>query len=156
MNGNRLYAVSGIALLALLMAYDFWAMAPGVQPASLSGNLSAAINQTEGFLETANQSAYLIFYPNMTAAYGYLHEAINASETNPTRSYAFLNSSVMAASAQLDRIYAYRTESLYALIAGMIVFAVLLRMAMTPVPREKGVRRVKRRRKTHRNTRNAV
>lgn len=95
-------------------------------------DIGAAINSTRSYVDKVNQSAYLVFYPNLTAAYGYINDAANVSHTNPAYAYALLGKAMSSAEQQLNLINRYRTESFYTLAAVSIILAILLNRLMKP------------------------
>lgn len=100
---------------------------------STNSNLSRAINYTASYIEIVNESAYLIFYPNLTGSYYYYNQAINASKSNnSSHAYALLHKARDVADVQLAMINRYRTTSLYVLIAITIILGIILYVLMRP------------------------
>lgn len=127
--GSRLACIAmGLLLLFSLFACDSFAQ---------GYNISASINSTRSYVDMVNQSAYLIFYPNLTAAYGYLDSAVNVSRTNPAYAQVLLGRARESARIQLAAIDGYRTWSFYILAAASVLFAVLLERLMRPKPSRK-------------------
>ena len=87
-------------------------------------NVSNEINSTLAYVDKVNQSAYLIFYPDLAPAYGYIDNAINVSQTNPSYAEMLLSEARSSAGQQLDLIDRYRSVSFYALaiISLLLVF----------------------------------
>lgn len=131
------YILLGIAMLAAVISYAAIVHAQGIY----ESNLSYDINTTTHFINTVNKSGYLIFYPNLKQAYGYLNQAKNQS--NVSYSYVLLAKARASAQAQLDSINTYKKLSLYVLIASGIFLSALLYYMM--LPRKKVATRKRRR-----------
>ncbi len=119
-----------VAAVAATFAFLFL-YATVVGASSNGSGMGAAISHTAEVLQTANQSAYLIFYPNLTGAYADYYEAVNLSRntSDHARAYALLNSSERIAASEEVRMQSYADYSLAALaIAGIAVGAVLYRL----------------------------
>ncbi len=99
---------------------------------SRAAGIGTAINSTLDYVNMVNQSAYLVFYPNLSASYGYISSAANVSHTNPAYGQELLAMAMSSAKRQLDDINAYRTGSFLALGAAAVVLAVLLDRLMQP------------------------
>lgn len=125
-----------MAIIAMLLFYPAPIGAHAQSQAMNSSNLTKAINSTESFLHKANQSGYLVFYPDLSQAYHYLKLAEN--QTNESNSYVLLAEARSSAQAQIDAINTYRAISLYALIASAILLAALLYAFM--MPHQRGAR----------------
>jgi hypothetical protein len=119
----------GLVLLAILFLAS---PAHAAAPAYNGTNITQAINSTASYVNTINQSSYLVFYPNLTAAYRYLNLSENASRTNPTYAYSLLAEARSSARHQQLAIQQYANLSLYLLIAIAIVLAVVLYVFMRP------------------------
>ncbi len=122
------YILLGIAVLAAVISYAAIAHAQGVY--NTGGNLTGAINSTAHFINRVNQSGYLILYPNLAQAYGYLDMAKNQS--NESYSYVLLAKARASAQSQLEAMNRYRRDSLYALIASAALLFALLYYMMIP------------------------
>jgi hypothetical protein len=117
----------------LLLLFSLFLHCPQAQ----GYNMSTAINSTRSYVNTVNESAYLIFYPNLTAAYGYIDNAVNVSHTNPAYAQVLLGKARESANAQLADIDRYKTWSFYVLAAVSVVLAVLLVKLMRVKPLKK-------------------
>ncbi|MCL4374091.1 MAG: hypothetical protein M1360_04120 [Candidatus Marsarchaeota archaeon] len=115
-----------VALVAASMAF------PYAHSANASASFSTELNATMGYISMVNKSAYIIFYPNLTAAYNYVSEAKKAASTDPQRASALLADAKASASVQLSSIYRYRTESVVALAAFSVALAILIYLYMRP------------------------
>ena len=112
----------GVLLLSLLARNSY----------SQTGSIGAEINSTIDYVNMVNESAYLVFYPNLTASYNYIGSAENVSRTNPTYARALLGMAMGSAKQQLNAIDAYKSGSLFVLAIATIVVAVLLNRLMRP------------------------
>ena len=84
-----------------------------------------------------NESAYFIFYPNLTTAYGYIDGAVNASRTNPAYASALLDAATSSAKRQLDNINVYKNESLLVLAVAVVALFAMLKRLMKPSKNKK-------------------
>jgi hypothetical protein len=117
-----LYLVIGLALLSSTLLCS---------GASLGAtNITVAINSTSQYIESVNESAYLVFYPNLTGAYAALNASMNASHTNTTKAYALLGLARSSADAAQRRIFQYYSVSFYVLAVISIVLAAALYVLM--------------------------
>lgn len=124
------YAALCMALLAMLIFYIPSAQAQNTSISNISINKS--INDTASYINSVNQSGYLIFYPNMTGAYNYLQLARNESSINPQYSYLLLSKARGSASEQQEMIDRYKKDSLYALVLSSIILVFMLYVLMKP------------------------
>lgn len=108
-----------MALILLVMLYS------GAHPGG-SANITSAINSTRQYIDSVNESAYLVFYPNLDYAYNALNEAVNVSHTNTTEAYALLQLASSSAAAAQHRLYRYSLASFYALAIVSVAFAAIL------------------------------
>jgi hypothetical protein len=131
------YVMLGMAILAMLL---FYSISIHTQSASISGaNINSSISSTAAFINKVNQSGYLIFYPNLTAAYNYLQLAKENSQSgNITSSYILLAKAQQSAQLQLDSMDQYKSDSLYILIVSSILLAIILYMLMITKKSPKG------------------
>ncbi len=109
----------GLLLLSVFANYSY----------SQTG-VGADINSTLAYVNMVNQSAYVVFYPNMTAAYGYISKAENVSRTDPAYARSLLAQAMGSAQQQLDRISQYRTDSVLVLAVVAVALVVLLNRLM--------------------------
>ncbi len=135
---NRTRQACLLLCIALLAApFLFGAAANAQSPASGNTSIAAAINSTASYINSINQSSYLIFYPNLTSAYNYLSLATNESHTNVTYSYLLLGKANESARHQAQLIFRYQQLSLLVLIALAILLAAILYFFMHPYRRGK-------------------
>jgi hypothetical protein len=121
------YIVAGLAILSFVLLYSGQGLASAANStANAASNITLAINSTRQYLETVNESAYLIFYPSLDYAYNALGAATNASKTNITKAYAMLRIATNSAAAEQKCIDAYAADSLYALAAIAVVLIAAL------------------------------
>ncbi|MGD0729560.1 MAG: hypothetical protein ABR981_05785 [Candidatus Micrarchaeaceae archaeon] len=123
------YAIVG---LALLVAMSFFGIAAGAQSSNVSSNLTIAINSTQSYIETVNQSSYLVFYPNLSTAYNDLALARNESSINISDAYMLLGKAKESAEEAQSRISQYKTISLYLLVIVGVILAFSLYVLMSP------------------------
>lgn len=89
-----------------------------------SAYANQTINQTISYITAVNQSAYLIFYPNLTAAYSYINKAQKLSVSSPDGAVSYANLAYSSAQSQYEQLGAYRTESLIAMLFVAAVFLI--------------------------------
>ncbi len=116
---RMIYIVLGLALLSSTV------LSSG---AYLNGatNITAAINSTRQYLDRINESAYLVFYPNLNYAYNALNESMNVSHTNVTKAFALLQLATASAANAQNRLYQYSTMSFYVLAIVSVALAIML------------------------------
>jgi predicted PurR-regulated permease PerM len=132
------YITVGMAVLAMLFLFNFM----HAQGASISTlNMTETINSTATYINTVNQSGYLVFYPNLVQAYGYLNQAKNQSQTNPQYAYLLLAKARSSAQSQEAQIDQYKTDSLYVLIALAFILVISVYLLMRPYKPVKGARK---------------
>jgi hypothetical protein len=124
--GRPAYLALGLLLLSSLLVSN--ALSQG-------SNMSTAINSTLSYVNKVNQSAYLVFYPNLTSAYNYINNAINVSHTDPAYAYALLHEAAGSAGQQLALVNRYRMQSFYVLVVVSAALAILLSRLMKPRPK---------------------
>ncbi len=95
---------------ALAHAYNF------TLPRGAPSNFSATFNSTLSYISTVNRSAYLVFYPNLTAAYGELYMARENYSTDAPLAYSHIANARTDAASQLARIDSYRPLALGAMV----------------------------------------
>jgi len=126
--GSRLaFFVMGLLLLSFFMRC----------PSAQSPSISAEINSTRSYVDEVNESGYLVFSPNLTAAYGYLNNATNMSHTDPAYAQVLLGKARESAEVQLANIDRYRTLSLYVMAVASVLLVVLLAKLMRSKPSRK-------------------
>jgi hypothetical protein len=123
-------------LLAVLLALLFYGTAVGAQ-SSNNSNISAAINSTSSYIQQVNQSSYLIFYPNLTAAYNYLGMAKNESQLNQDYALSLLSKADQSAKTQQGLILRYQDASAYALAVLAVFLTAVLYVFMRPSKKRK-------------------
>ncbi len=102
------------------------------QSAINSTGIGASINSTTAYINKVNQSGYLVFYPQLSQAYGYLNQAKNQSKANLTESYFLLAKARASAYSQQQSLAQNERYSLYALVLISVFLAVLLYVLMAP------------------------
>ena len=90
-----------------------------------------------------NQSGYLIFYPNLTQAYGYLDRAEAVRNASPASAVLYAEEAQSSAAAQYGAIGGYRNLSfaIIAVLAAGAAAAVLFSMRKARGGKKRGMRR---------------
>ena len=117
-------------MLALLLL-SFFPTAQGTVKAN-NPNVTLAINDTAQYIQQVNQSAYLIFYPNLTQAYSYLNQAKNASQKSPSYAQLLLTKASESAQQQQNILNSEKSDATIAVAVLFFVSTVSLFMAMRP------------------------
>ena len=131
MMGMRLLAL--FFLFAALVLGAATAHAHGLNLTLAKGapaNFSNSFNSTLSYIQMANQSSYLVFYPNLTDAYFQLYMAKANYTRNISLAYAQLANARADAAVQLARIYSYRPISLAIMVALTVAAAAALYVVM--------------------------
>jgi hypothetical protein len=118
--------------IALSMAYA----SPGSYVGSQNYTVAYAnstINSTANYIETINQSGYLLFYPNLSKAYSYLEKARSIYTKSPSAAVAYANQAEASAREQYATIGQYRLYSLVAAAIFTIAMGAILYLFMIPV-----------------------
>lgn len=74
------------------------------------------INQTLGYVNTINQSGYLIFYTNLTRAYSYLTKAQQIQGVSPSLAVLYSNQAASEAQKQYLQMSTYRLVSFFIML----------------------------------------
>lgn len=122
------YAAIGFVLL--LISFVFYTYAQ--QPQQISQQINQSINSTGNYIESVNQSGYLVFYPNLTQSYKYFYEAKNVSKTNPILAMQLLSQASQSATNQLNILNQKRQGSLYVMLVLTAIVAAILYVVMKP------------------------
>ncbi len=104
------------------------------------GQANATIQNVSAYVEEINQSAYLIFKPNLTTAYKDLSIAKGNMTSNPNYAVRSANSAYESAKGQYTSIKDYELGSLPIVVGFTIVMILLLYKFMTPIKVKKGYR----------------
>ena len=115
-----------ILYLALGVALLFSTLLSSGAYSSGATNITAAINSTRQYLDRVNDSAYLIFYPNLDYAYNALSEAVNVSHTNTTEAFSLLQLATSIATAAQSNLNKYSLVSFYALVIVSVILVIIL------------------------------
>ena len=122
--GSRpFYIAFGAALLLSILAF---------QTLPQGYSMNTTINSTLAYVNKVNQSAYLLFYPNLAPAYNDINKAINVSKTNPAYAYTLLGDATSSADNQLNLINGYMDISFFVLVVIALLLTFLLYKLMKP------------------------
>jgi hypothetical protein len=110
------------ALLFLFAApFSLFASSMSLQNHTVAeANLS--ISNTSAYLNTVNESSYLIFAPDLKQAYSYLDEANYLRNKSPDSAILYSNLATAAARNAYGDIESYRKVS----VAGALVFTIIM------------------------------
>lgn len=124
---------------SLLPAILFLSFMPAGYASSLAqGNYSVeyanmTINSTAAYVQMINESAYLIFTPNLTSAYKYLDMARQVYTAQPDLAVLYAGKAHDAAAEAYNNISSYREDSLIAVAVLTAITAVALYKLGMPV-----------------------
>lgn len=93
---------------------------------------SAIINSSAAYVNTVNQSAYLVFYPNLAKPYAYLNEAKLVYKSSPSTAVEYANLASLSAQQEYERISSYKSVSLLAALILTILFFAWTYFIMKP------------------------
>ncbi|MEM3839271.1 MAG: hypothetical protein QXF01_01690 [Candidatus Micrarchaeaceae archaeon] len=99
-------------------------------------NASAAFDHALNYVNYVNKSAYLIFSPNLSAAYEYLNKSNELSSSSPSEAIEYANKAIQSASEQYRTINSYRAYSFAAVLAFTAAVAAALYFFMKPVKKK--------------------
>jgi hypothetical protein len=130
----------GRLLLAFVLSLSF-AAAPAWAQSSFNSTTASYANETISnaayYIETVNESSYLVFYPNLTQAYADLFKAESIYNTSPAVAVVYANKAIKEASDEYARISSYRNESAIAMAAITIILAALIGRLAMPVRKQR-------------------
>lgn len=102
---------------------------------------NATIASTYGYIDSVNQSGYLLFQPNLTLAYKYAWLALGNVSSDPNLSVFYSEKARGIAQQQYSQINQYRSESLGAMALVTLALLIALLKVMAPAvstrPRKK-------------------
>jgi hypothetical protein len=128
---------------AILPLLPFFIMLAAAQPALVSqSNVSvseanASIANATSYISSVNQSAFLLFYPNLSKAYGYLSDAKATYLTSPDAAILYSRQAVSAARNSYGELGRYREISLLFMLAFTIATAAALYKFMLPIKKRR-------------------
>ena len=86
---------------------------------------NATLANATAYVQSVNESGYLIFYPNMTQADAYLGKAAATCNTSPAASVIYSDEARAAAREQYGSISRYR-EASFAVMAVLATFSAVI------------------------------
>jgi len=95
------------------------------------------INSTSTYIDSVNQSGYLVFYPNLTQAYSYLDMAEKNYTVSPDRAVSYANNATASAMRQYQLISEQRAASFVVMAVLTVVTAVAVFRSMRNVRQKK-------------------
>ncbi len=132
--------------LLLFSIASILALLPSLASASpanaTAANATMALNSSYAYVNYINQSGYLIFTPNLTAAYSYLNKSASTLSVSPEEAEQYAALARQSAMEQYARISFYRYYSIAIVLVYTIIMAVVLYLFMQPIrTKKKGLRR---------------
>ena len=130
-----------LSFILFYSVYSVSAASPGY--AMVAANQS--IKNATAYLQTVNESGYLVFYPpNLSAAYSYLNRSEAAySNKSPALAVEYADKAISSAKNSYSQIGYYRTASIIVMLVFTAIVGLLLYRRMKPV-RIAGTKRRKR------------
>ena len=123
-----LLAIIASTLLSLPAA--FFAAAP---LNSSQSEANSTFNSALGYVGMVNQSGYLFFYPNLTAAYADLNKSMGMISSSPQQSLYYASEARQNAMLQYEKLSSYRYYSAIAMAAFTVAIGAMLYFYMQPV-----------------------
>jgi hypothetical protein len=100
----------------------------------------AIINETTSFVNTINESGYIIFYPRLSGAYSYLSNATKIYNTSPDLAVSFSIKAREIATEEENRIESYAYIAFVAMLIFTLSMLFLLYIYMKPIKKaRKGI-----------------
>ncbi len=88
------------------------------------------INQSISYINTVNQSGYLIFNPNLSQAYAYLNRAEQTVNSSPDTSVSYAYNAKYSAYSALQNIRKYSEYAFASVFIITVFFGILLYVLM--------------------------
>lgn len=137
----RLKWIGGILPISLLFLFSI-AYAQTIIPANYTvSQANATIANATQYISTVNESAYLIFYPNLTKAYNYLNMSQQVYTKNPTLAVLYANQATNSAATEYSRISAYKKDALIVIALLTTITAIALYWFGRPIKTRPGSRK---------------
>ncbi|MCL5786898.1 MAG: hypothetical protein M1520_01695 [Candidatus Marsarchaeota archaeon] len=120
--------------LSFILFYSVYS-ASAASPAYTMMTANQSIRNATAYLQTVNESGYLIFYPsNLSAAYAYLNKSETAySHNSPALAVEYSDKALFFARSSYLQINYYRTVSIVVMLIFTAVIGLLLYRLMKPV-----------------------
>lgn len=120
------YLLFAVAAMLALFSINTLAAA---NTAEANANFTSALS----YVNYVNQSGYLVFSPNLTAAYSDLNRSAGLLNSSPARSINYSQAARQIATKQFSRINSYKAYSIAAVAAFTLIMAALLLFYMKPL-----------------------
>lgn len=98
-----------------------------------SSQANQTIASAYSYVNTVNESGYLVFQPNLTASYRYLLMASQIYNRSPDTAVFYAQKAQQIAQQQYSSMGYYRQRSFFVIAAIAIAFMVMLAKVMRPV-----------------------
>ncbi|MDE1870386.1 MAG: hypothetical protein KGH71_05410 [Candidatus Micrarchaeota archaeon] len=125
-------------VIPLLLLFSIVSLASAQGSTISATNYSAAyanqtITQTLSYVNQVNQSAYLIFYPDLSKAYSYIGQAQKVYLSSPSSAVSYANQAYLIAQSQYLQIGTYRLASLAVMLILTAAFLTWIYFLMKPM-----------------------
>lgn len=127
----------GLAFFIALVPSIAFSSSIGAQNYS-SAQANLTISSVSSYLRMVNSSSYLIFQPNLTAAYAYLNRSQALANTSPNQAVVYANLALESGKAEYSRTSYHRVASIPIMLAFTCAIALLLYRFMRPVNSKRG------------------
>lgn len=121
-----------IALVSLALASSISSQNYTVEQAN------ATINNAYSYVNSVNQSGFLVFQPNLGAPYKYLSNATSIYKSAPGAAILDAEIAQSLARQQYSSMSSYKGASLVVMVLVTALLAIVLAKVMMPVKRRKG------------------
>ena len=96
---------------------------------------NATINSTANYINSINESGFLLFQPNLTNSYAYLNLAIKLRNSSPSTAVLYAQKAKSAAEQQYQNMRYYSDWSIPVMAALSILFLLILIRLGNPIKR---------------------
>lgn len=128
--------------LAIFLLFSTVADAAQISGANYTvAQANATITSAYSYVNSINESGYLIFQPNLNASYSYLSMALKIYNSSPDTAVFYAQQAETLAQQQYSNINYYRSRSLPVIVAFTLLMLIVLYKIMVPIGPVKKVRR---------------
>ncbi len=120
--------------LSFILFYSVYSASAATTPYTMM-TANQSIKNATAYLQTVNESGYLIFYPsNLSTAYAYLNKSETAySHKSPALAVEYSDKAILLARSSYLQISYYRNVSIVVMLIFTAIVGLLLYKLMKPV-----------------------
>ncbi len=135
----RIWLAFSIFSIVISTAYASSSTSVGSQNYTVA-YANSTINSTANYIETINQSGYLLFYPNLSKAYSYLEKARGIYTKSPSAAVVYTDQAEAYAREQYAIMAQYKFYSFIAAAIFTLVMGAILYLFMIPVKKKGSIK----------------